>query len=53
MNEKEKSILENLSKILPHCTEAQKEYFLGLADGAALAFERSKKSKRKPKTEKQ
>jgi hypothetical protein len=49
MNEKEKSILENFSKILPQLTEAQKEYFMGIADGAALAFERSKKSKRKPK----
>lgn len=37
MSEKEKSILENLSKSLEKATESQKEYLTGFADGLALA----------------
>ena len=47
MSEKEKTILENLSKSLSKATDSQKEYLLGLADGMALMSEDKKKSNRK------
>lgn len=40
MLDKEKMILENLEKVLPKIPEAKKEYFLGVADGLAMAYER-------------
>ena len=43
MSEKEKAILENLSKSLEKATESQKEYLLGLADGMALMAEKKDK----------
>lgn len=52
MSDKEKTILENLSKSLTKATDSQKEYLLGLADGMALMAEGEKKSKRKPKPNK-
>lgn len=48
MSEKEKTILENLSKSLSKATDSQKEYLLGLADGMALMAESKKKNRRKP-----
>ena len=53
MSEKEKTILENLSKSLSKASDTQKEYLLGLADGMALMSESKRKSKRKPKQSKQ
>ena len=41
MSEKEKTILENLSKSLEKATDSQKEYLLGLADGMALMAEKA------------
>lgn len=52
MSEKEKTILENLSKSLSKASDTQKEYLLGLADGMALMSESKRKSKRKPKQSK-
>jgi predicted transcriptional regulator len=52
MSEKEKTILENLSKSLAKATDEQKEYLLGLADGMALMSDGKRKSKRKPKPSK-
>ena len=52
MSEKEKTILENLSKSLSKASDTQKEYLLGLADGMALMSESKRKSKRKPKLSK-
>ena len=52
MSEKEKTILENLSKSLSKATDSQKEYLLGLADGMALMSESKKASKRKAKPSK-
>ena len=43
MSEKEKTILENLSKSLEKATDSQKEYLLGLADGMALMAEKKDK----------
>lgn len=37
MLEKEKTILENLGKVIPNLSEAKKEYLLGVGDGIALA----------------
>jgi hypothetical protein len=45
MSEKEKTILENLSKSLSKATDSQKEYLLGLADGMALMSEEKKPDK--------
>ena len=53
MSEKEKTILENLSKSLSKASESQKEYLLGLADGMALMAEGKKKSNRRAKPNKQ
>jgi hypothetical protein len=50
MNEKEKTILENLSKTLPKLSEEQKAYFSGVFEGMALMTNVKKKSNRKPKT---
>ena len=50
MSEKEKAILENLSKSLAKANDSQKEYLLGLADGMALMVD--SKKKRKPKAPK-
>lgn len=36
MNEKEKEILEKLSKIIPKMSDSQKNYFIGVADGMAM-----------------
>lgn len=52
MSEKEKTILENLSKSLSKASDTQKEYLLGLADGMALMSEGKRKSNRKPKPRK-
>lgn len=52
MSEKEKTILENLSKSLSKASESQKEYLLGLADGMALMAEGKKKSNRRAKPNK-
>ena len=52
MSDKEKTILENLSKSLTKATDSQKEYLLGLADGMALMAEGKKKRKRRPKQSK-
>lgn len=52
MSDKEKTILENLSKSLTKATDSQKEYLLGLADGMALMAEGKKKRKRRPKPSK-
>ena len=52
MSEKEKTILENLSKSLSKATDSQKEYLLGLADGMALMSDSKKKSNRKAKPNK-
>jgi hypothetical protein len=52
MSEKEKTILENLSKTLSKATDSQKEYLLGLADGMAIMAENKKSSKRKAKPSK-
>lgn len=41
MSEKEKTILENLSKSIEKATDSQKDYLLGLADGMALMAEKS------------
>ena len=49
MSEKEKTILENLSKSLAKATDEQKEYLLGLAEGMALMANGKPKSKRKQK----
>ena len=50
MSEKEKAIIENLSKSLSRASDSQKEYLLGLADGMALMSEGKKKSNaRKPR----
>ena len=43
MSDKEKTILENLSKSLEKATDSQKEYLLGLADGMALMAEKKDK----------
>lgn len=53
MSEKEKAILENLSKSLSKASDSQKEYLLGLADGMALMSDGKRKSKRKQKPQKQ
>ena len=37
MSEKEKTILENLGKVLPNLPESKKEYLIGLGDGIAMA----------------
>lgn len=52
MNEKEKTILENLRKSISNANESQKEYLVGFADGLALANVGKKKVNRKPKTNK-
>ena len=52
MSEKEKTILENLSKSLAKATDEQKEYLLGLADGMALMSNGKGKYKSKPKPNK-
>ena len=52
MSEKERTILENLSKSLEKTNDSQKEYLIGFTDGLALANIGRKKSKRKPKNEK-
>ena len=52
MSDKEKKILENLSKSLTKATDSQKEYLLGLADGMALMAEGKKKRKRRQKQSK-
>ncbi|MBR5584185.1 MAG: hypothetical protein IKW21_06625 [Lachnospiraceae bacterium] len=49
MSEKEKAILENLSKTLPKLSEEQKAYFSGVFEGMALMTNVKKKSKRKSK----
>lgn len=49
MSEKEKTILENLSKSLSKATDSQKEYLLGLADGMALMADGKKKQNRRTK----
>ena len=49
MSEKEKTILENLSKSLSKATDSQKEYLLGLADGMALMADGKKKHNRRTK----
>jgi hypothetical protein len=49
MSEKEKAILENLSKSLSKATDSQKEYLLGLADGLALANAKQKPTRKKSK----
>jgi hypothetical protein len=49
MSEKEKTILENLSKSLSKATDSQKEYLLGLADGMALMADGKKKQKSRTK----
>lgn len=49
MSEKEKAIIENLSKSISRATDSQKEYLLGLADGMALMSEGKKKPTRKPR----
>ena len=52
MSEKEKTILESLSKSLAKATDEQKEYLLGLADGMALMASSKHKSKRNAKPSK-
>lgn len=42
MSEKERTILENLGKVLPNLTESKKEYLIGLGDGIAMAREEKK-----------
>lgn len=37
MSEKERTILENLGKVLPNLPESKKEYLIGLGDGIAMA----------------
>ena len=49
MSDKEKAILENLSKSLSQATDSQKEYLLGLADGMALMAEKKKPTRKKSK----
>ena len=39
MSEKERTILENLGKVLPNLPESKKEYLIGLGDGIAMARE--------------
>lgn len=52
MSDKEKTILENLSKSLSKANESQKEYLVGFADGLALANVGKKKTNRKTKPSK-
>ena len=47
MSEKEKTILEKLSKSFASANETQKEYLLGLADGMALMSEKNRKEEKK------
>lgn len=42
MSEKERTILENLGKVLPNLPESKKEYLIGLGDGIAMAREEKK-----------
>lgn len=37
MSEKERTILENLGKVIPNLPESKKEYLIGLGDGIAMA----------------
>ena len=46
MTEKEKAILDNISKLLPNVSEEQKEYILGLTDGMAIASYANKEQKK-------
>lgn len=42
MSEKEKEILQKLSKTVPKLDESNKKYLLGVADGMALMNEQQK-----------
>lgn len=51
MSEKEKEVLEKLSKSIPKLSPLQKEYFSGLADGMALAQQMEKEPEAENKAE--
>ena len=53
MSEKDKTVLESFLKVVHKVDDPQKEYLLGLADGMALMSESKRKSKRKPKDQKE
>lgn len=52
MSDKERTILENLSKSISKATDSQKEYLLGLADGMALMSEGKENTNRNSDSDK-